>query len=37
MVGVDPIVELSHAMEAVLREADRAGGASDRPAPHADR
>jgi len=31
MVGVDPIVELSHVMEAVLREADRAGGRLDRP------
>jgi len=26
MVGVDPIVEVAHAMEAVLREADRAAG-----------
>jgi two-component system chemotaxis sensor kinase CheA len=26
MVGVDPIVDLAHAMEAVLREADRAAG-----------
>src|SRR6188508_908371 len=27
MVGVEPVVELSHEMESVLRAADRAGGA----------
>jgi two-component system chemotaxis sensor kinase CheA len=26
MIGVEPIVEIAHAMETVLREADRAGG-----------
>lgn len=30
MVGVEPIVELAHAMETVLREADRAGGRLDK-------
>ncbi|HTE51211.1 MAG TPA: chemotaxis protein CheW [Kofleriaceae bacterium] len=29
MVGVDPVVELAHAMETVLRTADRAGGHLD--------
>lgn len=32
MVGVEPVVDLAHEMEAVLRAADRAGGALSAPA-----
>ena len=32
MVGVDPVVELAHEMETVLRAADRAGGVLEAPA-----